>query len=82
MFCWRRAQWALAAITLAILSASVVRPSRAADTAAPNGGAEIRVGIGEGDLRGDDHRALQAAVGVASSGRRTRTIGFPWRRMS
>jgi parallel beta-helix repeat protein len=40
------------------------------------GGAEIRVGIGEGDLRGSDGRALQAAVEyVASLGGGTVQIG-------
>ena len=71
-----RKQAALAAITLAILSASVVRPVRAADSAGTTGGAEIRVGIDEGDLRGDDHRALQAAVDyVAGLGGGTVYVG-------
>jgi parallel beta-helix repeat protein len=63
-------------MTLAILLVSVVQPSRAADSVAPAGGAKIRVGMDEGDIRGDDHRALQAAVDyVAGLGGGTVSIG-------
>jgi parallel beta-helix repeat protein len=42
----------------------------------PSGGAEIRVGIDAGDLRGADHRALQAAVDyVAGLGGGTVHVG-------
>jgi parallel beta-helix repeat protein len=48
----------------------------AAEQAAPPAGAEIRVGIDDGDLRGADHRALQAAVDyVAALGGGTVYIG-------
>lgn len=51
---WRR----LIPITLAALFVGPIW-AIAADSSAP---AEIRVGIDDGDLRGSDHRALQAAV--------------------
>jgi parallel beta-helix repeat protein len=48
----------------------------AAEPAAPPAGAEVRVGIDAGDLRGADHRALQAAVDyVAGLGGGTVYIG-------
>ena len=61
--CSRRAkQWALAVVILTGALIPVVRLSQAAELAAPIASAEIRVGIQEGDIRGEDHRALQAAV--------------------
>src|SRR5438309_7476374 len=68
---WQRAP-AAAVLTAAALL--LVPPSPAAD--APPAGAEIRVGIDDGDLRGADHRALQAAVDyVAGLGGGTVHVG-------
>jgi parallel beta-helix repeat protein len=50
------------AIVLAGLSLVFVDPFRAAAPARSISGAEVHVGIGNGDIRGRDHRALQAAV--------------------
>jgi hypothetical protein len=64
-----------AAIILGIGFAPASAPVSAAD-APPAGGAEIRIGVREGDLRGDDHRALQAAVDyVAALGGGTVHVG-------
>jgi parallel beta-helix repeat protein len=50
--------------------------SHGAELPGPSPGAEIRVGIDQGDLRGGDHRALQAAVDyVAGLGGGTVHIG-------
>jgi len=64
----------------AMVAAAVLGMAVAPTSAAPAPGAvrraEIRVGIEEGDFRGSDHRALQAAVDyVASLGGGTVTIG-------
>ena len=52
--------------TTSVVAAAVLGMAVAPAAAAPSPGevrhAEIRVGIEEGDLRGSDHRALQAAV--------------------
>src|SRR5215208_1553577 len=65
-------------------TAGVAVPARSIDTAraatipAPGAArrAEIRVGIEDGDLRGSDHRTLQAAVDyVAGLGGGTVSIG-------
>lgn len=51
-------------------------PGKPPTTAQPARPAEIRVGITQGDLQGDDHRALQAAVDyVARLGGGTVHIG-------
>src|SRR5438046_8877791 len=49
----------LVAACVALLSGAA---TRAAEPPRPPAGAPIRVGIDDGDLRGADHRALQAAV--------------------
>jgi parallel beta-helix repeat protein len=55
----RHCRWALAALVLT--GTSFVVPLRAAESSGPKR-AEVHVGIEEGDIRGSDHRALQAAV--------------------
>ena len=66
-------QVSLATIFAVLLFAATSTPLRAAD--APTG-AEIRVGIDEGDIRGSDNRALQAAVDyIAGLGGGTVRIG-------
>jgi hypothetical protein len=66
--------------TTAVVAAAVlgmaVAPAAAAPTPSDVRSAEIRVGIEEGDLRGSDHRALQAAVDyVAGLGGGTVYVG-------
>src|SRR5713101_5850234 len=66
--------------TTAVVAAAVlgmaVAPTSAAPALSEVRRAEIRVGIEEGDLRGSDHRALQAAVDyVAGLGGGTVHIG-------
>jgi parallel beta-helix repeat protein len=66
--------------TTAVVAAAVLgisaAPATAASTTPEVRRAEIRVGIEEGDLRGSDHRALQAAVDyVAGLGGGTVYIG-------
>lgn len=69
----RSAALAVVGAAWAAFAAAGDEPSRGAG--AP-GRAEIRVGVAEGDLRGDDHRALQAAVDqVADLGGGTVLIG-------
>src|SRR5262249_26043738 len=73
---WRRGAWAFAAVFLACTSSILVRPLKAAESPRPPAGAEFRVGIEKGDIRGADHRALQAAVDyVAGLGGGTVYIG-------
>jgi parallel beta-helix repeat protein len=72
----RGVQWSLAVVILTGASILVVQLSQAAELAASTASAEIRVGIQEGDFRGEDHRALQAAVDyVAGLGGGTVFIG-------
>ncbi len=67
----RRRQRVLSALILTFFL--ILQPLRAAE---PATGAEIHVGITEGDIRGADHRALQAAVDyVAGLGGGTVHIG-------
>src|SRR5947207_12643417 len=66
--------------TTSVVAAAVLGMAVAPAAAAPSPGevrhAEIRVGIEEGDLRGSDHRALQAAVDyVAGLGGGTVHVG-------
>src|SRR5436305_6546620 len=70
--------WRLALATLALAGVSVLGfgSYQAAEPSAPQGGAEVHVGQGEGDIRGSDHRALQAAVDyIAGLGSGTVFIG-------
>src|SRR5207302_7861498 len=62
---------------LACLAAVLATVGAVAETPRPPAaGAEVRVGIDEGDLRGADHRALQAAVDyVAGLGGGTVHVG-------
>src|SRR5205807_6550771 len=70
---WRLA---LAALALAGMSVLGFGSFHAAEPSAPQGGAEVHVGQGEGDIRGSDHRALQAAVDyIAGLGGGTVFIG-------
>jgi len=72
----RGAQWALAAVVLTGTSIVVARLSPAAESSRLIANTEIRVGIQEGDIRGEDHRALQAAVDyVAGLGGGTVYVG-------
>ena len=68
-------EWvAAAAMTLTLHLAGV--SAGPADTTGPAGGAEVHVGIKEGDIRGGDNRALQAGVDyVAKLGGGTVRIG-------
>jgi parallel beta-helix repeat protein len=76
MHLWRRAKWVLAAVILVGTSVVLVPPFRAAETPRFPAGAEFHVGIDKGDIRGADHRALQAAVDyVAGLGGGTVYIG-------
>src|SRR5205809_4898551 len=69
----RRRRVALLLTAAAVLWAGRLR---AAEPTTPPAGAEIRVGIDDGDLRGNDQRALQAAVDyVAGLGGGTVHIG-------
>src|SRR5579885_1400528 len=69
----REDRLALAAMVLMSTSMLGIRLSAAAG---PVASAEIRVGIQEGDIRGEDHRALQSAVDyVAGLGGGTVYIG-------
>jgi hypothetical protein len=75
--CSRRGgQFVLAAVVLIGMSILLIRLSQAAESAGSIARAEVRVGIQEGDIRGEDHRALQAAVDyVAGLGGGTVYIG-------
>ena len=61
-------QWLLVQAVALLTGTSVVvaQPFQAAQQPSPPG-ADFRVGINEGDIRGDDHRALQAAVNYVAS---------------
>jgi hypothetical protein len=70
----RPCRWPLAALVFA--GTSFVVPFRAAESSGPEKRAEVHVGIHEGDIRGSDNRALQAAVDyIAGLGGGTIFIG-------
>jgi parallel beta-helix repeat protein len=52
----------LCAVAVAAVTALSAAPGGPPAAPADNGRAEVRVGVADGDFRGDDHRALQAAV--------------------
>src|SRR5207302_6354785 len=57
-------------------SAFLMKPLPAAEPSLPERSAEVRVGVDDGDIRGSDHRALQAAVDyIAGLGGGTVFIG-------
>lgn len=73
-----RVQPHLRIISLAVGAILGVQAGRAEDahTSSDRGGAQIHVGVDQGDFRGSDHRALQAAVDyVAKLGGGTVRIG-------
>jgi parallel beta-helix repeat protein len=73
---WRRRDVIRLALSLAGAAVLGGGSLPAAEPAAPPAGAEVRVGIDAGDLRGADHRALQAAVDyVAGLGGGTVHVG-------
>jgi parallel beta-helix repeat protein len=73
---WQRGRWALVAVILAGTSVILVRPFPAAEPPRAPEGAEFHVGSDKGDIRGSDHRALQAAVDyVAGLGGGTVYVG-------
>jgi len=73
---WRNSHRVLAAMVLAGMAFVWASPFQAAALAETEGAAQVHVGIEEGDIRGGDHRALQAAVDyVAGLGGGTVFIG-------
>src|SRR5262249_11560497 len=72
----RRGRWALTVALLTGASVVLAQPFQAAGPPGAAPGTTFRVGIDAGDIRGNDHRALQAAVDyVAGLGGGTVLVG-------
>src|SRR5947208_1870647 len=66
MFTFRRYPWAEFTVAAASIFLWMAGTAWAEKPIGPSNGVEVRVGIDNGDIRGNDQRALQAAVDYAA----------------